>query len=134
MSFRCRQHFAAELSTNCTVRFVHNGQELRGETATLRSFNVVDNSVIHCWLSRPTLPTASPSPVVPAASTQLDFGCLVVPLFAMLLLLVWYCRFSYHVYFSAVSTFCLVAMTLVFAVCLFVSMQFVDDTFDDVTI
>jgi len=50
----------------------------------------------------------------------------------MLLLLVWYCRFSYHVYFSAVSTFCLVAMTLVFAVCMFVSLQFGDDAIDEV--
>jgi len=72
------------------------------------------------------------SPVVTAAATQLDFSCLVLPLFAMLLLLVWYCRFSYHVYFSAVSTFCLVAMTLVFAVCMFVSLQFGDDAIDEV--
>ncbi|CAD5123832.1 DgyrCDS12140 [Dimorphilus gyrociliatus] len=47
-----RKYFQEELAENEYIRFVFNGQELRQESQTLQQYNVRDNSVIHCLISR----------------------------------------------------------------------------------
>ena len=96
------------------MRFVFNGQELRGDNKTLRSYNVQDNSVIHCLLNRRAPAEEAVRPEQRAADLDLSF--LMLPLFGLILLLIWYCRFSYKNYFNAMSTFSLVGITFLFIV------------------
>jgi hypothetical protein len=106
------------LADNFAVRFIFGGQELREDRSTLEAYNIEDNSVIHCLLTRITQPQQSTNHQPPAG---LDLGFLMFPLVAVILGLVWYCRVVYRNYFSAVSTLSLVGMTFLFIVALMAS-------------
>ena len=110
-----RRHFEGELSENFVVRFIYNGQELRNPLDTLAKYSIIDKSVIHCLLSRAQpQPDTSPQP----PRNEFDIGTLMFPLFGVILLLVWYFRFTYRSYFNAMSTFSLIGITLLFIVAL----------------
>ncbi len=116
--FAFRRHFTAELAENILVRFVCNGQELRQEMRTLQSYNIIDNSVIHCLLSQ--APQTAEA-ITPPRGLQFDIGTLMFPLFGLILLLIWYFRFTYRNYFNAMSTFSLIGITFLFIVALLAS-------------
>ena len=106
-------NFSAEISENIGVRFIYNGQELRQDGHTLQSYNVQNDSVVHCLLSRAQPVTTAPQPI---HSPNIDIGFLMFPLFGLILSLIWYCRFSYRNYFNAMSTFSLIGITFLFIV------------------
>ena len=110
-----RDNFSAEISENLAVRFIYNGQELKQDSQTLQAYNVQNDCVIHCLLSRvqqqATGPQHAQNPDLP-----IDIGFLMFPLFGLILALIWYCRFSYRNYFNAMSTFSLLGITLLFII------------------
>ena len=115
-----RDNFGQELSDNLAVRFVYQGQELRAEGATLQGCNITDNSVIHIVLTRRQQPQ---TPVAPPAGQQFDVGVMMIPLFGLILGLVWYCRFAYRQYFSVLSTSGLTGITFFFGLVFYGSVR-----------
>ncbi len=94
------------------VRFVFRGRELKRENLSLRSYEVQDNSVIHCLLNR----IVQPEPDAAPAGGEFDIGSLMLPLFGLILALSWYWRFTYKQYFNAVSTLSLMGISFLFLV------------------
>lgn len=106
-----RRLFSDELSQSKLVRFIFNGQDLRNDTSTLESYNIIDNSVLHCLVTQP-----------PQANQNgqhhddggFDIGVLMFPLLGLLLGLVWYGRFVYRQFFNFVSTVILAGITFLY--------------------
>lgn len=111
LHFIFRAHFAPELGENKLVRFIFNGQDLRNDTLTLQAYNIIDNSVIHCLITQANR-------TVPQTQLdhhgEFDIGRLMFPLFAVILGIIWYLRFSYRQYFNATTTLSLVGISFMF--------------------
>ena len=111
----CRRHFATELANNKLVRLIFNGQVL-DDTRTLLQYNVVNDTTIHALITdsaTPTNQTSQPDVVV------FNAGVLMVPLFIIILGLLWYLRYEYPALFNLTSTVSLASITLVFFFCIF---------------
>lgn len=132
----CRVNFRAELSANKTVKLIYNGQVLNSELQTLTQLGLDNNCVVHCLIhqlrtsgntapgsqetSTPSSPQVNPTQQVPQpqrsngsgpAEAGVDIGGLLVPLFAVILGLVWYCRIAYATHFTAAATTALVGLS-----------------------
>ncbi|ELT98219.1 hypothetical protein CAPTEDRAFT_185076 [Capitella teleta] len=118
-----RDNFQEELSQNIAVRIVYQGQELKAEGATLSSCNITDNSVIHIVLTQRPTPSSSPpsSPILPQES--FNIGILLAPTIAICLGSMWFFRFQYKQYFSAMATICLVGITFLFGLIAYAGYQ-----------
>ncbi|XP_057375974.1 transmembrane and ubiquitin-like domain-containing protein 1 isoform X2 [Daphnia carinata] len=130
-----KTHFKNELNANKVVKLIYNGQVLSEESSILSQVGLDNNSVIHCLIHQPrstnaatTSPSASTLPgptqqqstedAFPRQSGQqtatesgIDIGGLLVPLFGVILGLVWYCRIAYASYFTAAATTGLVGLS-----------------------
>jgi len=110
-----RRHFASELANNKIVRLIFNGQLLRSDEQTLQQFGLFDNCVVHCQISQGSS-SSQASSTNANRGTPLDLANLMMPLFALLLALVWYARLYYRQLFNATSTLALVGITGLFLV------------------
>lgn len=130
-----RTHFKNELNANKVVKLIYNGQVLSEESSILSQVGLDNNSVIHCLIHQPrstnTTTTSPPASTLPgptqqqstedafprqsgqqtAAESSIDIGGLLVPLFGVILGLVWYCRIAYASYFTAAATTGLVGLS-----------------------
>ena len=132
-----RTHFKTELNANKVVKLIFNGQVLSDESSLLSQLGLDNHSVVHCLIHQPrSTNTTPPSPstsnlpgpnqhqpqstedAIPrqpgqqsAAEAGIDIGGLLVPLFGVILGLVWYCRFAYASYFTAAATTGLVGLS-----------------------
>ncbi|XP_045209478.2 transmembrane and ubiquitin-like domain-containing protein 1 [Mercenaria mercenaria] len=106
-----RRHFSMELSQSKLVRFIFNGQDLRNDSSTLQSYNIGDNSVLHCLV---TQPPAEQHAGNHGDDEGLDIGVFMFPLFGLLLGIVWYMRFMYRQFFNVTSTLTLGGITFLF--------------------
>ncbi|XP_053803289.1 transmembrane and ubiquitin-like domain-containing protein 1 [Vidua chalybeata] len=96
------------------VRLIYQGQLLRDDTQSLAGLHLGHLSVLHCHLSPPSVaPTApgSPGPRSPAPAA-LGVGSLALPLFVLLLALLWYLQLQHRHVFTATATTCLAGLTL----------------------
>ena len=120
-NFFFRKHFTSELSESKLVRFIFNGQDLRNDNSTLQACNIMDNSVVHCLITQPQQQPAQ------AANQQedgfFDIGHLMVPLFGVLLGIVWYFRFMYRQFFNVTSTLTLGGITFLYIAALMSSLR-----------
>ncbi|XP_005094020.1 transmembrane and ubiquitin-like domain-containing protein 1 [Aplysia californica] len=110
-----RTHFQPELQENKWVRFIYNGQDLRDDARTLQACNISDNCTMHCLITAHTRPTAPRDMVGDEEGEDSVLGALMYPLFTLVLLIVWYFRFTYRQYFSAMSTVCLIGISFLLA-------------------
>lgn len=106
-----RQHFPEELGNNKIVRLIFNGQLLQRDQETLQFYGLFDNCVVHCHISSST---SSPSAPVFSPRVELDLSRLMLPLFGLILGLIWCCRIQYRQYFTGTSTFALLCITGLF--------------------
>ncbi|NWH80929.1 TMUB1 protein, partial [Piaya cayana] len=105
------------------VRLIYQGQLLRDDSQRLSSVPLAPHSVLHCHLAQhgpgpaasATAPQASADPVHAA----LNAGSLMLPLFLLLLALLWYCQLQYRHVFTATATTFLAGLTLLFSVMAF---------------
>ncbi|XP_053914450.1 transmembrane and ubiquitin-like domain-containing protein 1 [Cuculus canorus] len=103
------------------VRLIYQGQLLRDDSQRLASVPLASHSVLHCHLAQhgpgpaPSAPRASADPV----HTALNAGSLMLPLFLLLLALLWYCQLQYRHVFTATATTFLAGLTLLFSVMAF---------------
>ncbi|PVD36131.1 hypothetical protein C0Q70_03104 [Pomacea canaliculata] len=117
-----RTHFSSELEENKIVRFIFNGQDLRNDLSTLRAYNIRDNSVIHCLITQ-NQQSSQPASSSRRSDEDLEIGTMVFPIFGCALMLIWYLRFFYKQYFSAVSTVSLAGVSFIYIMALLSSIR-----------
>ncbi|KAM9232529.1 transmembrane and ubiquitin-like domain-containing protein 1 [Leptosomus discolor] len=99
------------------VRLIYQGQLLRDDAQSLAALHLAPNSVLHCHISQhspapaPTGPRASADPVHAA----LNVGSLMLPLFVLMLAVLWYFQLQYRHVFTATATTFLAGLTLLFS-------------------
>uniref|UniRef100_A0A1A8QWX3 Transmembrane and ubiquitin-like domain containing 2 n=2 Tax=Nothobranchius TaxID=28779 RepID=A0A1A8QWX3_9TELE len=116
------------------IKLIFRGQLLQDPKRTLFSLNITDNSVIHCHITQSmqeasleegaqpgagTGVTSGPSGGLRAASVAISTSSLVVPVFVVILAVVWYFRINYRQFFTAPATISLVGVTVFFSFLIF---------------
>lgn len=112
------------------IKLIYQGQLLQDPKKTLFSLNITHNSVIHCHISQalhePTAEEgdqpgagAGVSGGFRAAGVAISTGSLVVPVFVVILAVVWYFRINYRQFFTAPATISLVGVTVFFSFLIF---------------
>ena len=123
------------------MKLIYQGQLLQDPKRTLSSLNITHNSVIHCHVCQ-LLAAAEAEPEdeeesgvpppgggggvrwgvsggVRAAGVALSTSSLVVPVFVVILAVVWYFRINYRQFFTAPATISLVGVTVFFSFLVF---------------
>ncbi|XP_053299090.1 transmembrane and ubiquitin-like domain-containing protein 2 [Pleuronectes platessa] len=114
------------------TKLIYQGQLLQDPKKTLLSLNITHNSVIHCHISQ-VLQEADPEEVdesgtgvssgvsggFRAAGVAISTSSLVVPVFVVILAVVWYFRINYRQFFTAPATISLVGVTVFFSFLIF---------------
>lgn len=106
------------------MKLIYQGRLLQDPARTLRSLNITDNCVIHCHRSPPGPTASGPSALPTSPSTEpsglsVNVGSLMVPVFVVLLGVVWYFRINYRQFFTAPATVSLVGVTVFFSFLVF---------------
>ncbi|XP_078124858.1 transmembrane and ubiquitin-like domain-containing protein 2 [Sander vitreus] len=116
------------------IKLIYQGQLLQDPKKTLLSLNITHNSVIHCHISQ-ALHEATPeegaqagsgagvgsgvSGGFRAAGVAISTSSLVVPVFVVILAVVWYFRINYRQFFTTPATISLVGVTVFFSFLIF---------------
>ncbi|KAG9350065.1 hypothetical protein JZ751_026418 [Albula glossodonta] len=120
------------------IKLIFQGQLLQDPGRTLLSLNITHNSVIHCHISQSLREgsTEGTARSVPGTTQvehggvgvsggaggvglALNTGSLVVPVFVVMLAVVWYFRINYRQFFTAPATISLVGVTIFFSFLVF---------------
>ncbi|KAM4692438.1 transmembrane and ubiquitin-like domain-containing protein 2 [Rhinophrynus dorsalis] len=93
------------------------GQLLHDSSQTLCSLHITDNCVIHCHRSQATIPSSPAGPESGATSPENTaltppVRNLMIPVFVVMLALIWYFRINYRQFFTAPATVSLVGVTV----------------------
>ncbi|KAL7977043.1 hypothetical protein Chor_008992 [Crotalus horridus] len=102
------------------MKFIYQGQLLQDQARTLQSLNILDNCVIHCHLSQTI--SAIPDTVVAPSETgsiTLSMSDLMIPIFMLMLAVIWYFRINYRQLFTVPATISLVGVTVFFSFLVF---------------
>ncbi|XP_054463840.1 transmembrane and ubiquitin-like domain-containing protein 2 [Anoplopoma fimbria] len=116
------------------IKLIYQGHLLQDPKKTLLSLNITHNSVIHCHISQ-VLREATPEEETQsgagtgtgsgvsggfrAAGVAISTSSLVVPVFVVILAVVWYFRINYRQFFTAPATISLVGVTVFFSFLIF---------------
>ncbi|KAM5216219.1 transmembrane and ubiquitin-like domain-containing protein 2 isoform 4-T6 [Hipposideros larvatus] len=107
------------------MKLIYQGRLLQDPARTLRSLNITNNCVIHCHRSPPgsavsgSSVSLAPSSATESPSLGVSVGSLMVPVFVVLLGVVWYFRINYRQFFTAPATVSLVGVTVFFSFLVF---------------
>uniref|UniRef100_G3P4W7 Transmembrane and ubiquitin-like domain containing 2 n=1 Tax=Gasterosteus aculeatus TaxID=69293 RepID=G3P4W7_GASAC len=103
------------------IKLIYQGQLLQDPKKTLVSLNITQNSVIHCHTTpeEGAQPGAGVSGGLRAAGVAISTSSLVVPVFVVILAVVWYFRINYRQFFTAPATISLVGVTVFFSFLIF---------------
>ncbi|KAG7492157.1 hypothetical protein MATL_G00012290 [Megalops atlanticus] len=120
------------------IKLIFQGQLLQDPGRTLLSLNITHNSVIHCHISQALREGGTEGPPRAVTGTAqverggvgvgggtggvglaLNTGSLVVPVFVVMLAVVWYFRINYRQFFTAPATISLVGVTIFFSFLVF---------------
>ena len=107
------------------MKLIYQGRLLQDPARTLRSLNITNNCVIHCHRSPPgSAVSGSSASLAPSSATEspslgVSVGSLMVPVFVVLLGVVWYFRINYRQFFTAPATVSLVGVTVFFSFLVF---------------
>ncbi|XP_032876300.1 transmembrane and ubiquitin-like domain-containing protein 1 [Amblyraja radiata] len=98
------------------VRLIYQGQLLGDDTQTLSSLHISSNCVVHCHISQNATPQ-SPAGSQAAENTDstLNIGGLMLPLFFLMLSILWYYQINYRHFFTVPATISLVGITILFS-------------------
>ncbi|XP_051990293.1 transmembrane and ubiquitin-like domain-containing protein 1 [Xyrauchen texanus] len=98
------------------VRLIYQGQLLHDDAQTLASLNLADNSVLHCHISQhATRAMPAGARAADQVHVALNVGSLMVPLFVLMLSVLWYFQIQYRQFFTAPATASLVGITIFFS-------------------
>lgn len=115
------------------IKLIYQGQLLQDPKKTLLSLNITHNSVIHCHVSQALLEAPADDGSQPpgatatsglsggfrAAGVAISTSSMVVPVFVVVLAVVWYFRINYRQFFTAPATVSLVGVTVFFSFLMF---------------
>ncbi|KAK7167442.1 hypothetical protein R3I94_001748 [Phoxinus phoxinus] len=114
------------------IKLIYQGQLLQDPQRSLLSLNITHNSVLHCHISQAQAPREASAEENPragrgsmlsgglrSAGLALSTGSLVIPVFVVLLAVVWYFRINYRQLFTAPATISLVGVTVFFSFLIF---------------
>ncbi|XP_023266724.1 transmembrane and ubiquitin-like domain-containing protein 2 [Seriola lalandi dorsalis] len=114
------------------IKLIYQGQLLQDPKKTLLSLNITHNSVIHCHISQVLHEASAEEGAQPgagvgsgvsggfrAAGVAISTSSLVVPVFVVILAVVWYFRINYRQFFTAPATISLVGVTVFFSFLIF---------------
>ncbi|XP_026059742.1 transmembrane and ubiquitin-like domain-containing protein 2 [Carassius auratus] len=114
------------------IKLIYQGQLLQDPQRSLLSLNITHNSVLHCHVSQAQAlreaaaeesPRAGRGSVLSgglrSAGLALSTGSLVIPVFVVLLAVIWYFRINYRQLFTAPATISLVGVTVFFSFLIF---------------
>ncbi|CAM5095512.1 unnamed protein product [Eretmochelys imbricata] len=109
-----RAHFPGQ---EHQVRLIYQGQLLRDDAQSLAALHLTHNSVLHCHVSQhgPAPVAAGLRATADPVHTALSVGSLMLPLFALMLAVLWYVQLQYQHVFTATATSCLAGLTLLFS-------------------
>ena len=107
----CRLCFLNDLNSGRRVRLIYCGHLLQDDTASLSSYGVGNNTVVHAQIS-----DRSPNEQSGRQNEEedLDISKLFLPLLAVILIMSWFGMFYYRHLFSATSIIILVFVTLAY--------------------
>jgi len=119
-----RRNFTEELSNSMRVRLIYNGQVLSQEGNTLESYGLTDKCVVHCLVHQSQQSTNTASQEQPQVghhhhhqhqhrhqASDLDLSIYCIPMLGLVLVMLWYFRFTYSAYFNLMSTMALLGLT-----------------------
>lgn len=117
----CSKYFPGQESQ---MKLIYQGRLLQDPARTLSSLNITDNCVIHCHRSPPGAAVSGPPGSLTPSATEpsslgVNVGSLMVPVFVVLLGVVWYFRINYRQFFTAPATVSLVGVTVFFSFLVF---------------
>ncbi|KAG7273869.1 hypothetical protein CRUP_025930 [Coryphaenoides rupestris] len=102
------------------------GQLLQNDAQTLASLNLAHNCVLHCHVSQHAAAAArlgggahAGAPPTHQVQVALNVGSLMVPMFLLMLSVLWYCQIQYRHFFTAPATASLVGVTIFFSLVAF---------------
>uniref|UniRef100_A0A8C2CY95 Transmembrane and ubiquitin-like domain containing 2 n=1 Tax=Cyprinus carpio TaxID=7962 RepID=A0A8C2CY95_CYPCA len=114
------------------IKLIYQGQLLQDPQRSLLSLNITHNSVLHCHVSQAQAlreaaaeenPRAGRGSMLSgglrSAGVALSTGSLVIPVFVVLLAVIWYFRINYRQLFTAPATISLVGVTVFFSFLIF---------------
>ncbi|XP_072270810.1 transmembrane and ubiquitin-like domain-containing protein 2 isoform X2 [Pyxicephalus adspersus] len=106
------------------MKLIFQGQLLHDSSQTLRSLHITDNCVIHCHRSQATVSSSPVGPESGGTSTEHTgltppIGNLMIPIFVVMLALIWYFRINYRQFFTAPATVSLCGVTVFFSFLVF---------------
>ncbi|XP_041823764.1 transmembrane and ubiquitin-like domain-containing protein 2 [Melanotaenia boesemani] len=116
------------------IKLIYRGQLLQDPKRTLLSLNITDDSVVHCHISHASHEVgpeeeaqsgtgaedrSGVSGGFRAAGVAISTSSLVVPVFVVILAVVWYFRINYRQFFTAPATISLVGVTVFFSFLIF---------------
>ena len=102
------------------MRLIYQGQLLQNDAQTLASLNLAHNCVLHCHISQHAARgTPAGAPPTHQVQVALNVGSLMVPLFLLMLSVLWYCQIQYRHAFTAPATASLVGVTIFFSLVAF---------------
>lgn len=114
------------------IKLIYQGQLLQDPQRSLLSLNITHNSVLHCHISQAQALREASAEENPragrvsmlsgglrSAGLALSTGSLVIPVFVVLLAVVWYFRINYRQLFTAPATISLVGVTVFFSFLIF---------------
>ncbi|KAG8446934.1 hypothetical protein GDO86_014403 [Hymenochirus boettgeri] len=106
------------------MKLIFQGQLLQDSTQTLCSLHITDNCVIHCHRSQASIQSSttgseSGGSTPEHAGLTPPIGNLMIPVFVVMLALIWYFRINYRQFFTAPATVSLVGVTVFFSFLVF---------------
>lgn len=106
------------------MKLIYQGQLLHDSSQTLRSLHITDHCVIHCHRSQATVSSSPVGPESGGTSTEHTgltppIGNLMIPIFVVMLALIWYFRINYRQFFTAPATVSLCGVTVFFSFLVF---------------
>ena len=107
-----RSHFQQELDQNCPVRFIYQGRVLNDDSVSLQHLGIADGSAVHIHIGRPRPQGQQANQPANADADFLDLSHLFVPLFGVILAIVWVAMLCYPYIFSLVTKLFLFALSL----------------------
>uniref|UniRef100_A0A8C8S5B1 Transmembrane and ubiquitin-like domain-containing protein 1 n=1 Tax=Pelusios castaneus TaxID=367368 RepID=A0A8C8S5B1_9SAUR len=109
-----RAHFPGQEQQ---VRLIYQGQLLQDDAQSLAALHLTHNSVLHCHISQhgPAPVAAGLGATADPVHTALNVGSLMLPLFVLMLAVLWYFQLQYRHVFTATATTCLAGLTLLFS-------------------
>ncbi|XP_078397328.1 transmembrane and ubiquitin-like domain-containing protein 1 isoform X2 [Cetorhinus maximus] len=98
------------------IRLIYQGQLLGDDTRTLSSLHIVNNCVVHCHISQNATPQSpAGSHAAENTETTLNIGSLMLPIFFLMLSVLWYYQLNYRQFFTTPATVSLVGITILFS-------------------